>query len=382
MENAPKNQLAALAWIIPVGVFLGGLRFLAGRIFIKRGLVSAAWALFFVVIFVGGALSIAPELALAYVTTTVIGVFACAGLWRFLEPEALQSLRLYALGGIGVLAAVAAAAYPNIGRFDMLRNPNSVALILLGLLVSAFAIPEKTLRFGCIGIAMCLVLFTQSRSGFCGAAIALIVMSAFSWKRIQGLKKLFALGTVAPVLVALLFIYSDSISRTAAEILKLHDRYRGIGTGFTGRADVWQETFDLWREHWLFGVGYRLHELHVVKQTSSHNGYLALLAETGILGFVPIMALIVYAGWHLLRSARKGDRCAQIGVALMAAYMFIGFFERMLINFGNPTSVLFLMFLLKPPRELPAAMRARPALAPFPSTPPRYRMRMTARAGR
>ena len=62
--------------------------------------------------------------------------------------------------------------------------------------------------------------------------------------------------------------------------------------------------------------------------------------------------LAVLVAWRLrwlTRHRESGtNRIAWIGMALLAGYGFIGFFERYFLNVGNPTSLLVIMFLVMP----------------------------------
>jgi O-antigen ligase len=126
------------------------------------------------------------------------------------------------------------------------------------------------------------------------------------------------------------------------------DRYRGIGTGFTGRSDAWAESFNLFLQNPLFGVGFRVHSMYMTTLSSAHNGYLSTLAEAGVAGFLALMALTVVCCRRLLRAAWTGDDLAVVGTSLVSGYLFVALFERYFINFGNPTSALVWLFLFMP----------------------------------
>jgi O-antigen ligase len=129
----------------------------------------------------------------------------------------------------------------------------------------------------------------------------------------------------------------------------LNDRYRGLGTGFTGRVGAWEEALDLFRENPVFGVGFRMHERYMTAASSAHNGYLSLLAETGAVGALLFLVFTGYLLWRLFRRAAAGEPIAVVGFSFVTGYLFIAAFERLFLNMGNPTSVLAWMFLMLPP---------------------------------
>jgi O-antigen ligase len=84
--------------------------------------------------------------------------------------------------------------------------------------------------------------------------------------------------------------------------------------------------------------------------TSAHNGYLATLAEVGVIGFVGVLYLVV-RGLRLLWSySKEPERGFTYSVlfGLCLAYLLLALFERYLINVGNPTSLLFLLGVMRP----------------------------------
>jgi O-antigen ligase len=125
---------------------------------------------------------------------------------------------------------------------------------------------------------------------------------------------------------------------------------RGIGSGATGRITAWKATWELFLRNPMLGVGFRAHE-HILKvDTSAHNGYLATLAEVGLVGFLAVLYL-VFRGLRLLRANIKDPShlfSYSILFGLCVGYLLLAVFERYLINVGNPTSLLFLLIVMRP----------------------------------
>jgi O-antigen ligase len=90
----------------------------------------------------------------------------------------------------------------------------------------------------------------------------------------------------------------------------------------------------------LFGVGFREHE-RVLNWVPAHNAYLAMLADTGLVGFVLYIVLLVsslLASWGM-----KDPRSRRFVLTTIVGYIVIGFFDRRAINAGNPYGLLILM---------------------------------------
>ena len=100
----------------------------------------------------------------------------------------------------------------------------------------------------------------------------------------------------------------------------------------------------------VLGVGFRAHEFLLKADSSSHNGYLATLAEVGILGFLGVLYLVMRGMRLLWAGSRKpGPGFSQsILFGLCVGYLLLAVFERYLINVGNPTSLLFLVGIMRP----------------------------------
>jgi O-antigen ligase len=123
-------------------------------------------------------------------------------------------------------------------------------------------------------------------------------------------------------------------------LLKLDNADRGIGSGFTGRSTVWAQTLQLWMNSPLLGLGFRQHESFLPGNVSAHNAYLAMLADTGLIGTLLYIALVLGALVAALTIDDKPSR--RLISVVIVSYIVYGFFERRAINGGNPYSLLFL----------------------------------------
>jgi O-antigen ligase len=145
------------------------------------------------------------------------------------------------------------------------------------------------LRLPLIAINLLIIIETQGRGSLLAAAITLIVYiilsRAYAFKR----TRLSVFAHVAAVVFALagLAVYWREVVDAASALLFLEDKYRGVGSGFTGRTDAWQEAYQFFEDNPFFGVGFRVHGQYmsgVIK--SAHNGYLSMLADAGLAGLI------------------------------------------------------------------------------------------------
>ena len=111
------------------------------------------------------------------------------------------------------------------------------------------------------------------------------------WQQRIGISTATALVVILP---SIYLIYPEEISRWVSTVMFLDDHYRAIGTGFTGRMVAWQEALTLFRDNPVFGVGFRMHEQFMTTLPSAHNGYLSMLAETGVFRVTLRFVLIAF----------------------------------------------------------------------------------------
>ena len=144
-------------------------------------------------------------------------------------------------------------------------------------------------------------------SGWFPLAVAIAVMTWFRSK------KLFALLTVmALIYLALNFkeVYGNIVQSNVDE-------------GGLGRLDIWKLNLGHVANHWLFGMGpagyapYNIY-YHPTEARSTHNNYFDVLAQTGVVGSVVFI-------WLLLR-------LLNIGFVTRAALANQGNFKEMLAN--------------------------------------------------
>jgi O-antigen ligase len=95
----------------------------------------------------------------------------------------------------------------------------------------------------------------------------------------------------------------------------------------SGRLEIWLASLQEWRQHPLFGVGFgnfRFVNIKDIEFVYAHNGFLEVLSETGMIGAILFVALIIMsvkeAVDHLQRTGWQGvNEWIAFGVFLYAA---------------------------------------------------------------
>jgi O-antigen ligase len=220
---------------------------------------------------------------------------------------------------------------------------NAWGLIAVSVGCAAFAHRSRILGGACFAAACLTIYDASSRSSIVGLGIGTLLIGG---RYLFDLRHRRPIGAVAVIAVLLGFAVvlspwlRDAGSSFLVNLFKLDDPLRGINSGSTGRDELWQAALGLWWSHPWFGVGFRMHEAYLPLNLSAHNAYLAMLADTGIFGFLWYIALLLMSFFGMFRI--KDPRTRHFAIAVIASYAFIGLFERRAINGANPMSLIFL----------------------------------------
>lgn len=286
-------------------------------------------------------------------------VLTLAGIWLALQfnssldaDQYEQGLKVFALLTTCLLVAFACYDYvpgARLGNGKNILNPNTIGLVSVSVLLAAMAIKTLALRLVVMGPIAAIIVLTSSRTAAVAAAVG-VAMTV--WLRLRARKRpvllMVGIGVLLAACVAL--AYGDVVYRALDRFYGLTSADRGISSGASGRVAVWKWAWELFLRNPVIGVGFRAHEFLLKADSSSHNGYLATLAEVGILGFLGVLFLII-RGLRLLWVGSKESEAGfsqSILFGLCVGYLLLAVFERYLINVGNPTSLLFLVSIMRP----------------------------------
>ena len=291
-------------------------------------------------------------LSTSYVVLTLAGIFLALQFNSNLDAAQFEwGLKVFALLTTGLLVGFAWYDYvPGIrlGNGKDMLNPNTIGLVSVSVILAAMSIKTLALRLVVMGPIAGIIVLTSSRA----AAVAAVVgLGVVVWLRLRASRRpvLLLAGIGLLLAVGVTIAYGDVLYRMLDRFYGLSRADRGFGSGATGRVEAWKWTWELFVRNPVLGVGFRAHEFLLKVDSSSHNGYLATLAEVGLLGFLSVLYLVA-RGLHLLwaGSREPGPGFSQsILFGLCVGYLLLAVFERFLINVGNPTSLLFLVSIMR-----------------------------------
>ncbi len=242
-----------------------------------------------------------------------------------------------------------------------LQNPNQIALqlaLLLVLAVMRFATGRPRARLWLapyIVSDLALLFLSSSRGGWIGAAVGLIALAATLIGR-AGLatwngRLRMTLRTRPWVGIVGLLLGAVVIAGAGRVILKQLDQpTRG------GRLEYWVPALETFAAHPWLGQGQATFAVSFMRSQTAppavvynhaHSIYLNTLAESGVLGALGGLALIVGVGGCVWRRRTESDPAAAssfaLGVAVLALYLAHGVVENVAFDKGN---VLVLVLLL------------------------------------
>ena len=291
-------------------------------------------------------------LSTGYLVLTLAGIWLALQFNSNLDAEQYErGLKVFALLTTGLLVAFAWYDYvpgTRLGNGKDLLNPNTIGLVSVSVLLAAMSIKRLTLRLVVMVPIAGIIVLTSSRAA---AVAALVGLAMIVWLRLRARRRpvLLIAGIVLILAVGVTIANGDVMFNTLDRLYGLSTADRGISSGASGRVAAWKWTWELFLRNPVLGVGFRAHEFLLKTDSSSHNGYLATLAEVGILGFLGALFLIM-RGMRLLwaGSREPGPGFSQsILFGLCVGYLLLAVFERYLINVGNPTSLLFLVGIMR-----------------------------------
>ena len=303
---------------IPQLLALGTLGSLAVNLITQR--IHIFWTkehstflFFFVLVIIGAALATNRAAAMSSLTGTYIkiAIMVLAISWLLRKESQFKAVLFSVIIcgiGVGLVALynksmgleLVEGTRVTIGRSigSMLGDPNDLSLVLLFPAAFALAVlltPKmgKLWKFlGLIGFitVVCAIIATQSRGGLLGICA---VSGVFAWRRFENKALLITLGISALSVLFVLAGVSDRASGGAHE--------EGIDESAMGRIYAWQAAMGMAVHHPLTGVGinnfisnYFEYSPHWDGRNHAvHSTWFGILAETGLLGLIVFIAIII-----------------------------------------------------------------------------------------
>lgn len=224
----------------------------------------------------------------------------------FFFTQGLRDLSHYS-EGIRDAGPLGYAGVNGLGAFEA-----ATSTFLLGLY--AFE-KRKWIKLAILGLLcgnMYCLLFSFSRGGYVGFLAGLVFLGIVKERKLL------------IVVLTLVIGYGALIPTSVKERIAMtyNEDSRKVDSSSEGRLDLWHDAAQLFLENPMIGTGFNTYAyLHRVGDlTDTHNIYLKVLVETGLIGlalFLTLLVSIFRLGFYLFRSAPDAF-LASMGLGLAA----------------------------------------------------------------
>jgi O-antigen ligase len=198
-----------------------------------------------------------------------------------------------------------------------------------------------------------------------GSIVAICVFLAVYHVVTKGTVRAIWHGVLALSLVGIIFLIGPTRRDLVLEdILHLHDRGRGIGSGFSGRFEYWREAMDGFWKKPIFGYGFRASTFGQIGVGAIHSGYLRLFLDAGLVGGILMILAVVFEGLRRLRLAMQfttltplaapgidlaeSARINAVACATLAMTLVFWIYEQQYVNIGAVISLVFFLMMAAP----------------------------------
>jgi O-antigen ligase len=234
-------------------------------------------------------------------------------------------------------------------------NRNTTGSTAVGAMILCLLSPNKKLHWVAGAACLLIILACDSRGSLAAGTIFFLtyytLQNGTSRAALHFIAGLCVLGVSFLMVPALHDLLVD-------RVLKIHDAGRGIGSGFTGRSGLWAAAMSSFWRRPIFGYGFRTGGF------GAHSGYIKLLVENGLVGFIPIIGSVVIEATRRFRLAMRlratppaaaptidiveSIRLNAIACGAILMMMCFWIYEQLYINLGAVICVVFFMMMVVP----------------------------------
>jgi putative inorganic carbon (HCO3(-)) transporter len=153
----------------------------------------------------------------------------------------------------------------------------------------------KLLGFSLIGLTLFALMYTFSRAGYLAVIIGVLILGVLKDRKLLVVLAIFLCTwqTLVPVAV------HQRVDMTT-------DSAGQLDFSAQERVDLWKESKDVFAQHPVFGIGFATFQYlpHVHGLQDTHNWFVKVAVETGIVGFIMtviLLAQLFALAWRLYR---------------------------------------------------------------------------------
>lgn len=179
-----------------------------------------------------------------------------------------------------------------------------------------------------------------ARAVWLSILVGLVLSIVLNPKAFKKLKVVFASLLLSIVLYTPILMINTLVSSNVSDL-----GYHVLRAGSSGRLDMWLASVDVWRQHWLFGIGganfvFLEREVNSQNLGHIHNLALQLVLEWGLLGLC-VLLLAVHLFYRLIKL-----HASTLPVVLLAGMVAIVFNTLLSGMHIYPSSQMAMVFFL------------------------------------
>lgn len=232
---------------------------------------------------------------------------------------------------------------------SILDNPNALGeygfiafFIITFYVLNTKNLKKRLLYFICYGIIGLGLLVSLSRNSIMMVGILYLYLLLHFKHLDKFLIRIFSIINIT-IISALVLAF---IIKTEFMI-----NFLRLNQGLTGRMDIWSFILNSIRENFFFGIGFGssgvyLHDYYSTQITSTHNMYLGLLWEMGILAFIILiswMIMLVVSNYRLMKKITSHYHTLLMFNGFYIAFFIGQFFEFSFLKIGAINTFMFVL---------------------------------------
>jgi len=199
-------------------------------------------------------------------------------------------------------------------------GPNQLAAFLaqFGMFFWAFArvlkrMKAKVLLYGLVGLTLVTTMYAFSRAAYIAVIVSALVLAV-----LKDRKLLVVLGVF-------LLMWQAVLPKAVTERVSMtHDQSGKLDESAQERVDLWKQSQEIFMSSPVLGGGFGTFQYgeHRSNLKDTHNYFVKVLVETGVIGFLFFVVLLfqmMSAGWRLFRKGKEDPLFESLGLGFFLA---------------------------------------------------------------
>jgi len=206
---------------------------------------------------------------------------------------------------------------------------------------------ERIVMSGASALGCVFLVAASARASVMALSVAAVV-ALCRVLRLSRVVLLISSGGTALAVMLMTTAIGGSAIEYLEGILEIKSRTRGVGSGGSGRTDLWnQGVATLTSDPLLFAFGGGLRSSDIANiGFSTEDSYITIMLDSGLFAGTAIVAVYIYCLMKAMSLSRASDkhRCELILLPSFFVFLLIeSIFNRYLLGIGNPMSLFVLI---------------------------------------